>query len=423
MTDHVETSSIRSGRSDRSTRSHRGRTRDPDQVPGQRNRHGSHDKDAERDGRPRNGDSIGDNDKSDRAGADEIEGGSDSEPPLTPGTSEPGRTHESRRERGRLPDVQPSSQDETATSVTGPASEPTSSMQSLYHLNRELERSIGFRCARYFGSVVAGALGVVAYVSPIIMVVVPKIGTVGWETDPCRPDCEGQLISFTFKLIILALGSWALFFRRLSATAPRIHVFRAIVVLLVFILTVSYWLFYGLCILKVHDRNYPGIVAFCVSFVDGLLFVHYLAVILLEIRHLQPQFVVKVVRSPDGASGSYSVGQLTIQQLAIWCLQQYYKDFEVYNPYLERRSRRSARVASFKIYNVDGGWSSASESATGIPRGILPGSVPRRDSSHNDRFYEEMEYERTVRRRKARLVVAAEEAFSYVKRIREENGE
>lgn len=399
-------------------------------MPNQRSRRGSREKDAERDseGQMRNGDMAENKDRGVEGevqpGADEIEGTSDGEPSLAVVPGESGRTHESRRgrERSHSRDAQPNSQDETATTVTGPASEPTSSMQNLYHLNRELERSIGFRCARYFGSVVSGALGIVAYISPIVMVVLPKIGALHWETEPCLPDCEGQLISFTFKLIILALGSWALFFRRLSATAPRILIFRAIVVLLIFILTVSYWLFYGLCILKVRDPNYPGTVAFCVSFVDGLLFIHYLAVILLEIRHLQPQFVVKVVRSPDGMSQCYSVGQLTIQELAIWCLQQYYKDFEVYNPYLERRSRRSARVASFKIYNVDGGWSSASDSAAGISRGILPGTVPHRDSSHNDRFYEEMEYERTVRRRKARLVVAAEEAFSYVKMIREENG-
>ena len=38
------------------------------------------------------------------------------------------------------------------------------------------------------------------------------------------------------------------------------------------------------------------------------------------------------------------------------------------------------------------------------------------------RFYEQEEYERRVRKRKARLVVAAEEAFTHIKRQQDEAG-
>ena len=62
---------------------------------------------------------------------------------------------------------------------------------------------------------------------------------------------------------------------------------------------------------------------------DSLLFVHYVAIILLEIRQLQPQFSVHVVRSPDGESRVYNVGLLSIQRAAVHVLEQYYKDFEV----------------------------------------------------------------------------------------------
>lgn len=48
--------------------------------------------------------------------------------------------------------------------------------------------------------------------------------------------------------------------------------------------------------------RYRSIVSFAVSLVDALLFIHYLAVILLELRHLTPQYTVKVLRSPDGES-------------------------------------------------------------------------------------------------------------------------
>jgi hypothetical protein len=34
-------------------------------------------------------------------------------------------------------------------------------------------------------------------------------------------ECDGLLITFSFKMICLALGTWALFFRRPRATLPR----------------------------------------------------------------------------------------------------------------------------------------------------------------------------------------------------------
>lgn len=72
-----------------------------------------------------------------------------------------------------------------------------------------------------------------------------------------------------------------------------------------------------------------GIVTFALSLVDSLLFVHYVAIIILEIRQLQPQFAIKVVRSPDGQSQVFSVGLLSIQRAAVHILEQYYTHFEV----------------------------------------------------------------------------------------------
>jgi hypothetical protein len=65
---------------------------------------------------------------------------------------------------------------------------------------------------------------------------------------------------------------------------------------------------------------------------------------------------LQVVRSPDGESRSYSVGQLSIQRAAVWVLEHYYTEFPIYNPYLERlpvsKSRKGG--SSFKFYDVDG---------------------------------------------------------------------
>lgn len=59
-----------------------------------------------------------------------------------------------------------------------------------------------------------------------------------------------------------------------------------------------------------QDEDYQGIVQFAVSLVDSQLFVHYLAVVLLELRHLRPCYSVCVIRSTDGETRHYNIGQL-----------------------------------------------------------------------------------------------------------------
>lgn len=51
---------------------------------------------------------------------------------------------------------------------------------------------------------------------------------------------------------------------------------------------------------------------------------------------LSIRFYIKIVRSPDGESRGYAIGQLSIQRSAVWILEKYYTDFPIFNPYLER---------------------------------------------------------------------------------------
>src|SRR6218665_367499 len=417
----METESVRSGRSDRSSHSQ--------MVPGRQHHriHGSRrgaqrssrssDSESQRLRRPNDRDTDPDTDRDDRSvstrASRRIRHGLASE--FIPEGGVPSTVEYTRGRSG----VQDDEWGENTTVITGATSEMGFSMEDV-RMGKDLEENIGFRCARYVGFMLAAIIGFLAFVSPVAMNVLPKINVLKWEMDSCKPDCEGLLLGLGFKLLILLIGSWALFFRRPKATLPRIAILRAIVLFLVFILTFAYWLFYGVRIYLKENVLYVNIVAFAGSLVDALLFIHYLAVILLELRQVQPQFIAKVVRSPDGEAMSYTVGQLTIQNLAVWCLEQYYKDFQVYNPYLESLPRRSQRVSGFKIYEVDG--ISGSTPASGT-RGIVATSgSSHRDTGHNDRFYEEQDYERRVRRRRARLVVAAEEAFSHVKRFDKEPG-
>lgn len=55
-----------------------------------------------------------------------------------------------------------------------------------------------------------------------------------------------------------------------------------------------------------------AIVTFSLSLVDALLFVHYAAVLLLEIRQLPARYYVHVIRSPDGASRGYPIGAVSV---------------------------------------------------------------------------------------------------------------
>ncbi|RMC07677.1 hypothetical protein DUI87_17154 [Hirundo rustica rustica] len=392
---------------------------------------------------------------------------------------------------------------ETTTAITG-TSEHSISQEDIARISKDLEDSVGLDCKRYLGLTVAAVLGLLVFLTPIAFILLPQIL---WRDDlePCGTVCEGLFISVAFKLLILLIGTWALFFRQPKADLPRVFVFRALLLVLIFLFVFSYWLFYGVRILDSKDTNYQGIVQYAVSLVDALLFIHYLAIVLLELRQLQPTFTVKVVRSTDGESRYYSLGHLRnlleqhvtqtlqtssvarasslceislalecifpvlksargvlmpvspstgpnglnnllscanvnckidfssvpdflrlvmglcgicIQRAALVVLENYYRDFTVYNPALltASKSRAAKHMAGLKVYNVDG----PGNNASGQSRAMIAAAARRRDSSHNELYYEEADHERRVKKRRARLVVAVEEAFTHIKRLQAE---
>merc|ERR1719195_1647831 len=150
---------------------------------------------------------------------------------------------------------------ETTTAVTN-NSDIEYAMEDLAKWQITSERSPASRCWQHLGPITSGLLAIAAFLSPILMVVLPQMGAFDSKSRrlelECDVTCDGMLISFAFKLLILLIGSWGVFFRQPKATLPRIFVFRAIVSLLVLIFIVSFWLFYG---------------------------VHLLAILLIELRH------------------------------------------------------------------------------------------------------------------------------------------
>ncbi|XP_028937234.1 vang-like protein 1 isoform X2 [Ornithorhynchus anatinus] len=302
---------------------------------------------------------------------------------------------------------------ETTTAITG-TSEHSLSQEDIARISKDLEDSVGLDCGRYLGLTVAAALGLLVFLTPIAFILLPQIL---WrdELEPCGTVCEGLFISVAFKLLILLIGTWALFLRPPRADLPRVFVFRALLLVLIFLFVVSYWLFYGVRILDSRDRNFQGIVQYAVSLVDALLFIHYLAIVLLELRQMQPCFALKVVRSSDGESRFYSLGPLSIQRAALVVLENYYRDFTIYNPSLlaASKSRAAKHMAGLKVYSVDG----PGNNGSGQSRAMIAAAARRRDSGHNELYYEEAEHDRRVKKRRARLVVAVEEAFTHIRRL------
>ncbi|XP_078676340.1 vang-like protein 1 [Branchiostoma floridae x Branchiostoma belcheri] len=306
---------------------------------------------------------------------------------------------------------------DNTTAITG-TSEQTS-MEDISRMAKDMEDSIGLGSIQHLGVVIATMLSLFAFLTPIAFVVLPLV--LWKETlDPCNTVCHGLFISFAFKLLILLIGAWALFFRRPRVVMPRVFVFRSMIMALVFVYTLSYWLFYGVRVLDERPSNYQDIVQYAVSLVDALLFIHYLAVILIELRHLRPQFIVKVVRNTDGENRFYHVGQFSIQRAAVWLLEQYYRDFPPYNPALMHIPTRAPKqLTGFKFYDVDGNPGNASSGQT---RAMIAAAGRRHESIHKERYYEEQEYERRVKKRRVRFVCATEEAFTHIKRLSEERG-
>ncbi|XP_034020993.1 vang-like protein 2 [Thalassophryne amazonica] len=307
---------------------------------------------------------------------------------------------------------------ETATVVTGTSVDSVSN-EDLARLSKDLEDSVPPECRRFLGPALSAILGLFALLTPLAFLALPQLL---WRDtlDPCGAPCEGLYISLAFKLLILLISTWALFLRPPRAALPSFFVFRCLLLALMFLFVASYWLFYGVRVLEPRESDYRGIVGYAASLVDALLFIQYLSLVLLEVRHLQPAFCLKVLRTTDGVSRFYNVGHLSIQRAAVWVLDQYYSDFPVYNPALLNlpKSILAKKTSAFKIYSLEE--ENSGNNSTGQSRAMIATAARRRDNSHNEYYYEEAEVERRVRKRKARLMVAVEEAFTHIKRHLEE---
>ena len=135
---------------------------------------------------------------------------------------------------------------ETTTAVTG-TSELSVSQEEVVGLGKGIQdRTQGFR--RYLPLTVGLCAGLVVVATPLVFLLLPAIM---WpdRLQACGAACEGLFLSISFKLLILLIAIWALFLRPGRASLPRVCVYRAFLTTLTLLLTMSYWLFYGVRIL------------------------------------------------------------------------------------------------------------------------------------------------------------------------------
>lgn len=272
-------------------------------------------------------------------------------------------------------------------------------------------------------------VGVIALLTPLIFVLLPFMLATTWQLANCGNYCNGLYLTLAIKEIILLIGIWALYSRYHSHyTLPRLLNYKLFLISLVLMVTICYWIYYVVAIIIPRSSDYGSIVDLAVSLVDILLFIHYLSLILLEIRQQRnhTQFIVKVVRDPDGEEKYYHLRCTSIQLAALTILQYYYRDFPAYNSALETMHERfvGRSQAALTLYDIDGR-SGDIEATSTRSRSVITASTKRGGGSaangnRNERYYNEAEFYKRIDIRRARLIAAAEEAFAHVNRLRQD---
>lgn len=316
----------------------------------------------------------------------------------------------------------------TATSVISGISET-----NLSDIGKDF-RPCRFNFRRHCGFAITIILGILGIFSPVVFVVMPiLLGEPGEYMNDCSSkgskfnECDGLYMSLGFREVILIAGIWALYFRTPRINFPRVNRLKIGVMGLAFIIVMSYWVIYAYRVLEEGSKSSKSIAQFALSLADTLLFVHYLSLVALWFRQSRVTFTMKVIRSTDGVSRFYNVGVMSIQQAAAFVLNNYYKEFPEYNPLLmsipSTRKSQKKEPTNIKFYDIDGGKvGNDSSNANSRARAVIAATARKRESRHNDRFYEEEEYARRVKKRRARLITATEEAFTHVRKLKLERG-
>lgn len=300
-----------------------------------------------------------------------------------------------------------------------------------------------FSCSHVVAILGSTLIALSALLSPVLMLLLPHFPSpIGWNTESCKPNCEGYLIGISVKLALLSLASWVLTSscRTLcsggSAILPRARLCRTLLQCLLFVVLFAFWLFYTVRIIQPKEEEYISIVLFASSLTDTLLFLQYAGIGLMELRKVRHRYAVHIVRSPDGMSRSMKCGEMSLQRAAVEVLQFYMVEFTAYTPGPSgsatgagKRGRRGCGSndsgcgkngggSKYKFYDVDSS-GALDKSGTGYTIGQEESNGVNQPSA-SARLYEELELEKRTRKRRMRLLLAVEEAFTHVRRLAKE---
>ncbi|UJR23255.1 hypothetical protein I4U23_026275 [Adineta vaga] len=253
-------------------------------------------------------------------------------------------------------------------------------------------------------------LCLIAFITPIFFLTLPYTLV---TSDSIYIEDYSPILTIIFKLIFLLMGTFLLLYRRRNNTyLPRIHLQKTCLIFVLLFVLIVYWFYYIFKILQPKFDSYERVLTLTSTYEDLLLFILILSILIVEVKWLYPKWIVKVVRSPDGQTRQYTIGSMSIQEASVYLIEQYYKDFPVFNPWLENAQQTQGKRHGAYSAKSTGSQSNAS---TVVGNG-LDGTMARSMRGFNDRFYDELDYERRVRKRHMKLLSSCEDAFTHVRK-------
>jgi len=196
------------------------------------------------------------------------------------------------------------------------------------------------KCQLLLSKFIVNTILLIAYLTPLLIILLPKVNLINCKVNFDNyhlTNGDGSFISLIVKLIILKVAFFALFSRANGQKIlyPRFALYKLALISLTFMVTLVFWLVFFVRIAERkfsnQEVNYLTIINYSVNFVDCLNLLFFLAVILIEIKHQKTEYFIKITRNPDGETHVYSLGDLSIQRAAVYCLEMYYRDFTVFN--------------------------------------------------------------------------------------------
>lgn len=143
---------------------------------------------------------------------------------------------------------------ENTTAITGNTSERSESIDGIDEWPND-ERSFDQNYIRYLGPIFTLIIVTSSFLSPLVMIILPKLGllsdafsmlTVQQKLmySSCNIQCKGHLLGLMFKITLLGIGTWAIFWRPGKVHVPRLFMFQAGVIMLTTFCVCTFWLFY-----------------------------------------------------------------------------------------------------------------------------------------------------------------------------------